>query len=69
MLKVTFVRDSIGYQGQVIPELDGGYEAYTVDRVESENPFGVGLRAKVIPLRDDAAVPPTKYWLRIQRME
>ena len=66
LLKVTFVRDRIGAQGQVIPKPDGGYEAYTVERVESENPFAVGPEAKVTLLRSDAAVPAAKYWLRFK---
>jgi hypothetical protein len=66
LLKVTFVRDRIGAQGQVIPKPDVGYEAYTVERVESDNPFGVGPEAKVTILRSDAAVPATKYWLRFK---
>jgi len=66
LLKVTFVRDRIGAQGQVIPKPDGGYEAYTVERVDSDNPFGVGPEAKVTVLRSDAAVPAAKYWLRLK---
>ena len=66
LLKVTFVRDRVGAQGQVIPKADGGYEAYTIERVESENPFGVGPEAKVTLLRSDAAVPAAKYWLRLK---
>ncbi|HSZ61738.1 MAG TPA: hypothetical protein VK828_08060 [Terriglobales bacterium] len=66
LLKVTFVRDRIGAQGQVIPKPDGGYEAYTVERVESENPFGSGPEAKVTLLRSYAAVPSAKYWLRFK---
>jgi hypothetical protein len=65
-LKVSFVRDRIGYQGQVIPKADGGYEAYTVDRVLSKNPRGVGEEAKVTVLSSDALVPPAKYWLRFK---
>jgi hypothetical protein len=66
VLKVTFVRDRIGAQGQVIPKPDGGYEAYTVERVKSDNPFGVGPEAKVTLLRSDAAVPAAKFWLRFK---
>jgi hypothetical protein len=59
-------RDRIGAQGQVIPKPDGGYEACTVERVESDNPFGVGPEAKVTLLRSDATVPAAKYWLRFK---
>ena len=63
---MAFVRDRIGAQGQVIPKPDGGYEAYTVERVESDNPFGVGPEAKVNLLPSDATVPAAKYWLRFK---
>jgi hypothetical protein len=66
ILRVSFVRDRIGYQGQVIPKSEDGYEAYTVERVESENPFGVGPESKVSVLPSNTAVPPTKYWLRFK---
>jgi hypothetical protein len=66
LLKVTFVRDRVGAQEQVIPKPDGGYEACTIERVESENPFGVGPEAKVTLLPSDAAVPAARYWLRLK---
>jgi hypothetical protein len=66
LLKVTFVRDRIGYQGQVIPKDDGGYEACTIERVQSENPFAVGAETKITVLPSEAAVPPAKYWLRFK---
>jgi hypothetical protein len=66
LLKVTFVRDRVGAEGQVTPRPDGGYEAYTVERVESDNPFGIGPQARVTLLRSDAAVPAAKYWLRFK---
>jgi hypothetical protein len=66
MLKATFVRDRTGYQGQVIPKRDSGFEAYTIERVQSENPFGVGPEAKVTALPRDATVPRDKYWLRLK---
>jgi hypothetical protein len=66
LLKVTFIRDRTGHQGQVIPKPDGAYEACTIERVQSENPFGVGAKAKITVLPWDAAVPPEKYWLRFK---
>jgi len=66
LLKVSIVRDRIGYQGQVIPKDDGGYEACTIERVQSENPFGVGAETKITVLPVDASVPPAKYWLRLE---
>jgi hypothetical protein len=66
LLKATFVRDRTGYQGQVIPKDDGGYEAYTIDRVQSKNPFGVGAEAKVTVLPRNAGVPTEDYWLQIK---
>jgi hypothetical protein len=66
MLKVTFVRDRIGYQGQVIPKPEGGYDAYTVERVLSKNPHGVGEDARVTVLAGDALVSPADYWLRFK---
>ena len=66
MLKVTFVRDRISHQEQVIPEPDGGYEAYIVERVLSKNPRGVGEDAKATMLAGDAVVPPADYWLRFK---
>jgi hypothetical protein len=65
MMKVTFVGDRYGYQGQVVPKAEGGYEAYKVDRVESGNPLSVAPKGKV-PLSDDAVVPASKYWLRFR---
>jgi hypothetical protein len=66
LLKVTLVRDRTGYQGQVIPRDDGGYDAYTVERVQSKNPFGVGAEAKVTVLPRNADVPAKDYWLQIK---
>jgi hypothetical protein len=66
ILKVTVVRDRIGYQGRVMPKSDGGYEAYTVERVLSKNPYGVGTEAQVTVLPSDAEVPATGYWLRFK---
>jgi hypothetical protein len=66
LLKVSVVRDRIGYQGQVIPKDDGGYEACTIERVQSENPFGVGAETKITVLPVGASVPPAKYWLRLK---
>lgn len=66
LLQVRFVRDRTGYQGQVIPKPDGGYEACTIERVQSENPYGVGAAAKVSVLPLDATVTPEKYWLRFK---
>ena len=66
LLQVSFVRDRTGYQGKVIPRDDGGYEVCTMDRIESENPFGVSPEAKITALPRDAGVPPTKYWLRFK---
>jgi hypothetical protein len=58
MMKVSFVADRYGYQGQVIPKAQAGYEVYKVDRVKSDPP---GAKAKLTPLPDNAVVPPTKY--------
>jgi len=66
MLKVAFVRDRIGYQGQVIPKPDGGYEAYTVDRILSKNPYGIAADAKITVLPSDAVAYSTNYWLRFK---
>ena len=66
MLKVTVIRDRRGYQGQVIPRDAGGYEAYTVDRVLSKNPFGIGSDASVTVVAPDATLDPNKYWLRFK---
>jgi len=66
VLKVTIVRDHRGYQGQVIPKPERGYEAYTVERVASKNPFGIGADAVVTILAANASVPPSKYWLRFR---
>lgn len=66
LLETRFVRDSIGAQGPVIPKEDGGFEACVIERVQSENPFGVGAWSKVTVLPLDAAVPPSKYWLRFK---
>ena len=68
-LKVAIIRDRVGYQGQVIPGPEGGYEAYTIERVLSENPYGVGEENKVTVLPNDAIVAPSKYWLRIKDWE
>jgi hypothetical protein len=65
MLRVSFERDHIGYQGQVITKSDGGYEAYTIERVQSENPFGVGVESKITVLPDNASSPP-KFSLRFK---
>ena len=63
MMKVSFVADRYGHQGQVIPKAQGGYEVYKVDRVKSDPP---GVKAKLTPLPDNTVVPPTKYWLRFR---
>jgi hypothetical protein len=64
MLKVATIRDRRGY-GQVIPKRDGGDEAYTVERVSSKNPYGVGTEASAA-LATDVSVASNKYWLRFK---
>ena len=66
LLRVTTVRDRIGYQGQVLPKNVGEYEVCTIERIQPENPFGIGTAAKIIVLPVDASVPPAKYWLRFK---
>ena len=66
LLQVRFVRDRAGYQGKVVPRDDGGYAACTMERVQSENPFGQDPETKITVLPRDAGVPPTKYWLRFK---
>lgn len=66
MLKVNGIRDRRGYQGQVIPKPIEGYEAYTVERVLSKNPRGIGAEAAITFVPTDAIVPPTNYWLRLK---
>jgi hypothetical protein len=65
-LRVTGIRDHIGYQGQVIPRPTGEYETYMIDRVISENPYGVGEKSKVTVLPDDAILASSKFWLRFE---
>jgi hypothetical protein len=67
MLKVATIHDRIGAQGQVIPKPvpEGGYEAYTVERVQSDSPI-IGPESKVMVLRNDAVVPPESYRLRFR---
>jgi len=64
-LKVASIHDRIGAQGQVIPKPEGGYEAYTVERVQSDSPI-IGPESKVTVLRSDAVVPPESYRLRFR---
>jgi hypothetical protein len=66
MLKVTFIHDRIGYQGQVIPKPNEGYEAYTVERVQSDSPDNIGPEAKITVLHSDAVVSPADYRLRFK---
>jgi len=63
VLKVATIHDRIGAQGQVIPKPEGGYEAYTVERVQSDSPI-IGPESKVTVLRNDAVVLPENYRLR-----
>ncbi len=65
VLKVAIIHDRIGAQGQVIPKLEGGYEAYTVERVQSDSPI-IGPESKVTVLRNDAVVAPENYRLRFR---
>jgi hypothetical protein len=66
LLKVSFVHDRIGYQGQVIPRLEPGYEVYTVERVESANRFRTGSHAADGVLKNEMVVPSEDYWLRFK---
>lgn len=66
LLEARFVRDRIGAQGQVIPKEDSGFEACVIERVQSENPFGVGPESRVTVLPRDNDVPPEGYWLRFK---
>lgn len=70
MLKLTVVRDRYGYQGQVIPRDDpgAGFEAYTVERIVSENP-AADWKSLAPVLQEDAAADPSKYWLRFKDWE
>jgi len=70
VLRVTVVRDRIGHLGKVIPRTDanGAYEAYTIERIITQNPHK-DWKTKVIVLGDDQAVPPLKYWLRFKDWE
>ena len=67
MLKATVIHDRIGAQGQVIPKPvpEGGYEAYTVERVQSDSPI-IGPESRVTVLPNDAVVPPESYRLRFR---
>jgi hypothetical protein len=66
VLRVTLKREELWISGVRIPKSDGGYEAYTLDRVLSKNPHGIGSEANVALLPLDAATPPKDYWLRIK---
>jgi len=65
VLKETIIHDRIGAQGQVLPKLEGEYEAYTVERVQSDSPI-IGPESKVTVLRTDAVVAPENYRLRFK---
>ena len=65
MLKVAIIHDRIGAQGQVIPKPQSGYEAYTVERVQSDSPI-IGPESRVTVLRNDAVAPPENYRLRFR---
>jgi hypothetical protein len=65
VLKEAIIHDRIGAQGQVIPKPEGGYEAYIVERVQSDSPI-IGPESKVTVLRNDAVVTPEDYRLRFR---
>ena len=68
VLRVTFKREEHWISGVKIPKSDGGYEAYTLERVLSKNPHGIGTEANVTLLPPDAVTRPTDYWLRIKEL-
>ena len=65
VLKVAIIHDRIGAQGQVIPKLEGGFEAYTVERIQSDIAI-IGPESKVTVLRTDAVAMPENYRLRFK---
>ncbi len=68
MLKMTVVRDRVGNGGVIIPRLDGGFEAYMVERIVTESPYS-DWKNRATVLRDDQAVPSSQYWLRFKDWE
>ena len=69
VLRVSFKQGEHWISGVRIPKSDGGYQAYTLERVLSKNPHGIGTEANVTLLAPDAATPPTGYWLRIKHLD
>jgi hypothetical protein len=69
-LKVKIVRDRVGHDGKVIPRADpnGEYEAYTIERIVTENPHR-DWKSVATLLRDDETESSSKYWLRFKDRE
>ena len=65
MLKFAIIHDRVGYQGQVIPKPEGGYEAYTVERILSDSP-SIRPESRVTVVPNDAVVPLENYRLRFK---
>jgi hypothetical protein len=70
VLKVTVVRDRIDYLGNAVPkaDLNGGYEAYTMERIATDSPYQ-DWKTKATVLADDTTVSSSKYWLRFKDRE
>jgi len=66
MLRAAFAREEHWISGHKIPKSDGGYEAYTIERILSKNPRGIGKESNITRLSPDAVTPPTDYWLLIK---
>lgn len=64
-LRVTFIHDRVGAFGKVIPRPLGEYEAYTVERVPSDD-LTIVPESKITVLQNDAVVASEKYRLRFK---
>lgn len=63
---VTTNRASYGYQGQVFWHEIARYEAYTVERVQPNNPYLLNANSKVEILPDNAHLSGSEYCLRFK---
>lgn len=65
LTQVSFTHYRYGYNGQVIPKNDGGYDIYTIERVQPNNPYmDLNSKVDVVPLNKD--LPSSEYCLRFK---
>lgn len=63
---VTINRARYGYQGQVHWQEDAKYDVYTVERVQSNNPYLLNPNSKVEVLSRNSELPGSDWCLRFK---